>query len=127
MNDYILFNMKYLQTKIMQITVFYYFPYILQQAEDFNTFGESLRNNNIDFALLVSFSTSPVAALRDIKRSGINIIVAFFGPNTARNVLCLVRFCVCVCVCVCVCACVCVCVCVVCVCVHVCVCVCVCV
>ena len=65
--------------------------FTLQEAEDFiHTFNEPIRNYNIELALPTSFSDAPYTALRDIKQRDINIIMGFFGPENARNVLCIV-------------------------------------
>ena len=66
----------------------------LQMGEDFiSLFNAVVRSHHesIQLALSTSLShQSPDPALNDIRHRDINIIFGFFGPQTARNVLCRV-------------------------------------
>ena len=67
--------------------------FTLQEVEDFiHTFNKPIRTRNysVELALPTSFSDAPYTALRDIKQRDLNIIMGFFGPENARNVLCIV-------------------------------------
>ena len=46
--------------------------------------------NMITLEVTETFTDSPNSALSDIANRDINIIVGFFGPDTARKVLCTV-------------------------------------
>ena len=65
----------------------------MQQAiEFFRDFNETIQRFNVELALITSFSGSPSSALKEIRDGDINIIMGFFGPQYARNVLCMVMF-----------------------------------
>ena len=64
---------------------------MLQEAEEFvQYFEKPLCDQRVELALPSSFSDSPLTALNDIRSKDINIIVGFFGPENAREVLCMV-------------------------------------
>ena len=65
----------------------------LQEKEDFlmvfNRYIEE-RLFNFDLGLTEVITDSPEASLNSIKSRDINIIIGFFGPENARDILCLV-------------------------------------
>lgn len=66
----------------------------MQMGEDFiSLFNEvvRIRHESIQLALSTTFShRSPDSALSNIRERDINIILGFFGPETARYTLCRV-------------------------------------
>ena len=64
---------------------------MLQEAEEFaQFFKEPVCDRRIELVLPSMFSDSPLTALSDIRGKDVNIIVGFFGPERAREVLCMV-------------------------------------
>jgi hypothetical protein len=65
----------------------------LQEKEDFlvvfNRFVEQ-GLFDIDLGLTEVITDSPEASLNNIRSRDINIIMGFFGPENARDILCLV-------------------------------------
>ena len=65
----------------------------LQEKEDFLVlFHQFVEEGlfDIDLGLTETITESPEASLNNIKSRDINIIMGFFGPENARNILCLV-------------------------------------
>ena len=56
----------------------------------FDVFLRNLSLSEIRLGLSATFTHSPETALNNIKARDINIILGFFGPHDARNILCMV-------------------------------------
>ena len=70
-------------------------PLLLQESSQFislfdEVFGDIFDPFNTQVDRTETFTHSPDASLRNIKARDINIIFGFFGPETARTVLCRV-------------------------------------
>ena len=65
--------------------------YMLQEAHEFaQFFKEPICDRRIELVVPTPFSHSSLIALSDIRSKDVNIIMGFFGPENAREVLCMV-------------------------------------